>query len=261
MQFETFRASIDYFTFDYKQLIAQSEGPQAIVDNDCDDGVPNDPRVIRDAGGQLRQVDTEFVNIGAVETDGIDFKADYTVDIGNSSLIFDFAATYVLSFNVDTDGDGTLEFDGAGSRNARNNFSTMPEWRGLLGGTWLAGNHSVNLTARYIDSYENDQSRSDAAHGLVGGPVDSWTTLDAQYSIVLPELLGGGDTVFTLGVRNIMDEDPPALHGREDDGTVTTRFNADGTYNRSWVDRPGYDDRAGVDLRGRILYFRFKQTF
>jgi len=70
-----FNASLDYFNFDYQDLIAQSEGAQAIVNNDCeDDGIPNDPRVIRDAGGQLRQVNTEFVNIGSVETSGLDLN-------------------------------------------------------------------------------------------------------------------------------------------------------------------------------------------
>lgn len=251
---EQFRASIDYFSFDYTQLIAQSEGAQAIVDNDCaGDGIPNDPRVIRDAGGQLRQVNTEFVNIGSVKTDGIDIKADYTMDVANTQLIFDMAATYVNTFDVDANGDGTKDFDGAGSRNFRNSFSTMPQWRGLLGGTWLFGNQSANLTMRYIDGYKNDQSND--------APVDSYTTWDAQYSIVLPELVGGGDTVVTLGINNLLDEDPPALTRANSDGSIVTRYNSDGTYNTGWIDRPGYDDRAGVDLRGRILYLRFKQSF
>ena len=260
-QFERFRAAVDYWTFEYTDLIAQDETPQAVVDNDCKtdgstpsaDGIPNDPRVIRDAGGQLRQVLTQFVNISAVETDGIDITADYAIDVGAGQVILDFAATYVLSFDVDADGDGSLDFDGAGSRNFRNNFSTMPQLRSYLGGTWLTGNHSLNLTARYIDSYDNDQSNN--------ATVDSWTTVDAQYSYVWPELIGSGDTTFTLGVNNIADEDPPALNRANDDGSPVTRFNSDGTYNRGWIDRPGYDDRAGHDLRGRIVYFRFMQSF
>lgn len=256
---ENFQASVDYWDFDYKQLIASSEGPQAIVNNDClDDGMANDPRVTRDAGGQLRQVDTEFVNVGQVGTSGVDLKADYSWDLNNSQLVFNFVATYVDKFQVDTDGDGTTDFDGAGSRNFSNSFSTMPQWRGLVGGTWYAGNHSVNVTARYIDSYTNDQSEDDLGNGA---PVDSWTTLDAQYSIVIPELIGGGDTVLTLGVNNIFDEDPPALRRLNDDGSLVQRFNDDGTYNRGWIDRPGYDDRSGVDLRGQIVYVRFKQSF
>ena len=254
-QTERFRASIDYWNFDYSQLIASSESAQAIVDNDClDDGVPNDARVTRDAGGQLRQVDTQFVNIGSVMTDGVDFIADYTLDVGAGQINFDFAATYVNKFDVDADGDGSTEFDGAGSRNNSNNFSTMPQLRGHLGGTWLTGNHSVNLTARYIDGYDNDQS--------FNAPVDSWTTLDAQYSIVFPELIGGGDTVLTLGVNNLIDEDPPALNRNDSSGNRIPRIDpTTGVYNRNWIDRPGYDDRSGTDLRGRIVYFRFRQNF
>jgi iron complex outermembrane recepter protein len=256
-QLDQFRASIDYWNFEYTDLIAQSEGPQAIVDAQCpqNDGSPirNDPRVVRDAGGQLRQVITQFTNIGFVETDGIDINADYTMDVGRGTLNLDGGVTLVNKFDVDSTGDGTIDFDGAGSRNFRNNFSTMPELRGNVGGSYLMGNHTFNLTMRYIDSYKNDQSND--------GKVDSWTTLDGQYSLVMPGLIGDGDSVFTIGVNNILDEDPPALTRNNADGTVVTRFNTDGTYNTGWIDRPGYDDRAGHDIRGRIVYFNFKQSF
>ncbi len=257
-QMDNLRASIDYWTFEYTDLIAQSEGPQAIVDSQCpsgDTGLPitNDPRVVRDAGGQLRQVITQFTNIGFVDTNGIDINADYTMDLGAGTLNIDGGVTLVNKFDVDSTGDGTIDFDGAGNRNFRNNFSTMPELRGNLGGSYFMGNHTVNLTMRYIDSYKNDQSNN--------GVVDSWTTFDGQYSLVMPGLIGDGESVFTLGVNNIFDEDPPALTRNNSDGTVVTRINDDGTYNTGWIDRPGYDDRAGHDLRGRIVYFNFKQSF
>jgi iron complex outermembrane receptor protein len=246
------RASIDYWNFDYTDLIAAGETAQAIVNNDClDDGLPNDPRVIRDAGGQLRQVNSEFVNIGAVETDGIDINADYTMDVGNSTLIFDAAATQVMSFDVDVDGDGSTEFDGAGSRNFSNNFSTMPELRAHAGVTWLMGDHSANLTFRHIDSYKNDQSND--------AEVDSWNTIDAQYSILLPGLIGEGDTRLTVGVNNLTDEDPPALYRNDANGNRLPLQGAGGVFDG--IDRPGYDDRAGHDIRGRIVYFRFVQGF
>ena len=246
------RASLDYWTFDYTDLIAAGETAQAIVNNDClDDGIPNDPRVIRDAGGQLRQVNSEFVNIGKVKTDGFDLNADYTMDVGNSTLIFDVAATQVLNFDVDSNGDGTTDFDGAGSRNFSNNFSTMPELRWHGGATWVMGNHSANVTMRYIDSYKNDQSNN--------GPVESWTTFDAQYSVVFPGLISDGDTRITIGANNLTDEDPPALYRRDGAGNILPNPSASGVYDG--IDRPGYDDRAGHDIRGRILYLRFVQDF
>ncbi len=81
-QSDNIRASIDYFSFDYTDLIAAEAGAQAIVDGQCagieDSGLPiiADPRVTRDATGQVREVRSQFVNIGSVETSGIDVNAD-----------------------------------------------------------------------------------------------------------------------------------------------------------------------------------------
>ena len=257
-QTDNFRASVDYFNFDYTDLIAAEAGSQAIVNLGCpngDDGSPlvTDSRITRDATGQVREVRSQFVNIGSVETDGLDFSADYTMDIGNGSLILDAAATYLLSYDVDTDGDGALDFDGAGSRNQSNSFNTMPEIRANAAATWFAGNHVARLGLRYIDSYKNDQGNN--------AEVDSWTTIDALYAYTFTGLIGDGDTTLSVGVNNIADEDPPRLARNNSDGTPVTRFDSDGLYVRGWVDRPGYDDRAGHDIRGRIVYVNFKHAF
>jgi iron complex outermembrane receptor protein len=263
-QTERFRASLDYWLFDYEDLIAPEAGAQAIVDAQCptNDSSPIvvDQRVIRDATGQVRTVTSQFTNIGAVETSGIDFNADYTMDIGNSSLIFNIAATYVDSFDVDTDGDGVNDFDGAGSRNQSNNFNTMPDVRANSAVVWFAGNHTARLGVNYIGDYTNDQG-NDAV-------INSWTVWDAMYSYTFNGWLGDGDTTLTLGVNNLLDEDPPTLYRNDPNtGERQGRFFTDpaeanfGLYNRGWSDRPGYDDRAGHDLRGQVVYLRFKHLF
>jgi len=257
-QTDNLRASVDYFNFDYTDLIAAEAGSQAIVNLGCpngDDGSPlvTDSRITRDATGQVREVRSQFVNIGSVETDGLDLKAAYTMDVGNGSLILDAGVTYLLGYDVDTDGDGTLDFDGAGSRNQSNSFNTMPEIRANAAATWFAGNHVARLGLRYIDSYKNDQGNN--------AEVDSWTTIDALYAYTFTGLIGDGDTTLSVGVNNIADEDPPRLARNNSDGTPVTRFDSDGLYVRGWVDRPGYDDRAGHDIRGRIVYVNFKHAF
>ncbi len=262
-QTDNFRASIDYFNFDYSDLIGASIGAQAQIDGQCagieDTGLPiiPNPNITRDATGQVREVRSQFVNIGSVETDGIDINADYTLDIGNGSIIFDLGATFLNKFDVDTDGDGINEFDGAGSRNQSNSdsFGTMPELRGNLGATWFTGNHVARLGLNYIDSYKNDQGNN--------REVDAWTTLDAMYSYTFSGLLGDGDTTLSIGINNIADKDPPGLVRNESDGvTPEQRFDpVTGAYNRDLFDRPGYDARAGHDLRGRIVYARFKHAF
>ena len=258
-QTDNFRASVDYFNFDYTDLIAAEAGVQAIVNEGCpngNDGSPlvTDTRITRDATGQVREVRSQFTNIGSVQTDGIDFNADYSMDVGNGSLILDLGATFLMNFDVDGDGDGIQEFDGAGSRNQTNSFDTLPEIRGNAGATWFSGNHTARLGLNYIDGYDNDQGNN--------APVDSWTTLDAMYSYTFAGLIGDGDTTLSVGINNITDEDPPALFRDDDgDGAPDGRFLANGRYNRGWVDRPGYDDRAGHDIRGQIVYVRFKHAF
>ena len=252
-QGDSLRVAVDYWNFDYENLINQDESPQAIVENDCeDDGIPNDPRVTRDAGGQLRQVDTQFTNIGAVKTNGIDVNADYNFELGAGNLNINLNATYVLSFEVDEDNSGNFE-ERAGSRNFRNGFATMPELRANLGFNYAFGDNNVNIFGRYIDGYENDQSNN--------APVASWTTWDAQYSRAFSGLIGEGETMITVGVNNLTDKNPPVLTRYNSAGELITRFNDDGTYNRGFNDRPGYDDRSGADIRGRILYVQFRHAF
>ncbi len=265
-QTERFRASIDYWLFDYEDLIAPEAGAQAIVDFQCpnDDGSPiiTDPRVIRDATGQVRTVSSQFTNIGKVETSGIDINADYSMDFGNSTLIFNVAATFIDSFDVDTDGDGITEFDGAGSRNETNNFNTMPELRANGGVIWFAGNHTARLGFNHIGEYDNDQGNN--------ATMDSWTVFDAMYAYTFNGLIGDGDTTLSIGVNNLTDEDPPGLATAQSDcnagpciintGTNQTGANT-GIYQRQWVNRPGYDSRAGHDLRGQVVYLRFKHAF
>ncbi|MGI9203559.1 MAG: TonB-dependent receptor plug domain-containing protein [Woeseiaceae bacterium] len=257
-QADNFRASIDYFLFDYEDLIAAEAGAQAIVNGQCPGGnnsapITADPRVTRDATGQVRQVDSQFVNIGSVETSGIDVNADYTLDWGNSTFIFDVGATILDAFDVDTDGDGITEFDGAGSRNQSNNFSTMPEIRSNGAITWFSGNHTARMGVNHIGSYDNDQGNN--------AEINSWTVWDVLYSYQFTGLVGDGDTTLSVGINNLFDEDPPALYRADTDGTRNGRFLDSGLYNRGWVDRPGYDDRAGHDLRGQVVYVRFKHVF
>ncbi len=248
-----FNASADYFNFEYQDLIAQSEGAQAIVNNDClDDGVPNDPRVIRDAGGQLRQVNTQFVNIGSVETSGLDLNLAWDVDVGAGDLFLNAAATYVTEFAVS---NGAVSFDGAGSRNFRNNFSTLPELRAHFGATYSLGDSSLTAKFRHIDEYRNDQSNN--------GIVEAWNVVDAQFNHVFAGLLGDGDTSVTVGVNNVFDADPPRLTRLDADGNERPVFrpSSGGVIYDGLSDRPGYDDRAGHDLRGRLIYVRFSHDF
>ena len=59
---ENMSVGLDYWSYDYTNLISSDEGPQAIILNDClDDGIPNDPRIERSGGGNIVLVTSNFI--------------------------------------------------------------------------------------------------------------------------------------------------------------------------------------------------------
>ncbi|MED5420526.1 MAG: hypothetical protein VYD01_03625, partial [Pseudomonadota bacterium] len=116
-----------------------------------------------------------------------------------------------------------------------------------------SGNHTARVGFNHIGNYTNDQSNK--------AEINSWNVWDVLYSYTFSGLIGDGDTTVSVGANNVLDSDPPALYRANSDGVRQGRFLDNGRYNRGWVDRPGYDDRAGHDLRGRIVYLRFKHAF
>ena len=227
--------SLDYWTLDYRDVIAQGRSFQAILDDDCrDDGLPNDSRVHRDSSGQLSVVATDYENVAAVETEGLDLNGYYDIESTLGELRLSADATLLTRFAVDGSGEGFS--DKLGSRNDTNGFAPTPKLRFNLGFSWRLGSHAAGLTLRYVDSYRNDEVASQPK-------IDAWTTLDANYAYDLENLFGGQATLY-LGVRNIADKDPPPLPTGRDG---IHRYNL----------RPGFDGFVH-DIRGRTLYLRFR---
>ena len=228
--------SLDYWTLDYTSVIAQGRSFQAIVDDDCrDDGQTNDPRIQRDSSGQLSVVTTDYENVGAVSSAGLDVNAyyDFLSRAGDVRLSAD--ATLLTRFDVDSAGTGFT--DQLGNRNDSNGFAPTPELRLNLGVAWRSGPHTAGLTVRHIDSYRNDEVASLPE-------IAAWTTLDVNYAYELSNLPGGGEATLFLGARNLTNEDPPPLPTGRDG---VHRYNL----------RPGYDGFVH-DIKGRTLYIRFR---
>ena len=227
--------SLDYWTLEYRNVIAQGRSFQALVDDDCrDNGQPDDPRVQRDSSGQLSVVTTDYENVGAVQSQGLDMNAYYDFESSAGNFRVSVDATLLTRFDVDSTGAGYS--DQLGNRNDSNGFAPTPELRFNLGVTWRRGQHSAGLTMRYVDSYKNDEVASLPR-------IAAWTTLDANYNYVLDNRPGGEITLF-LGARNLTDKDPPPLpSGREG----VHRYNL----------RPGFDGFVH-DIKGRTLYVRFR---
>ena len=219
--------SLDYWSFDYTDLITSDEGAQAILANDCNDGVVDDSRIRRRPDGTVAEITSEFINTGSVKTNGLDIALAHSLDSTNlfDAVNFNFAATYINEFEVQTN-SSSATFDGAGSRNFKNQFRSMPKIRGNLGVTFEKGAHTVSTQLRYIDDYDNDQSNT---------TIDSFVTLDGQYSTQL----FNENARLSIGIKNIMDEDPPSLGANV---------------------RPGYDN-VMHNVLGRSIYMSLTQSF
>jgi iron complex outermembrane receptor protein len=94
--------------------------------------------------------------------------------------------------------------NGAGNRNFTNFGSPTPELRFNAGLQFEAGIHAVNVFARYIDSYLDDQNG--------GAEIDSDLRVDMQYSVDLTDALNVANQVqFTAGVRNLFGVTAPRV--------------------------------------------------
>ena len=201
-----FTGSVDYWDYDYEDLIQTGDDFQDILDQECETGIyAPDPRVIRDPSGQLNSVTSNFVNVGEVQATGFDVNASYDFeDVMGGDLNISFISTYVTTFDINQ--SGTATFDGFDNRNRFIGFGSMPDLRANLSLAWINDRHSAVVTGRYIDSYE-DRTPTNTAPNTI----DSQTVVDLQYGISLDGLIGEGSMAFTLGVNNVFDEDPPQV--------------------------------------------------
>ena len=233
--FDNSAMSVDYWTLDYRDVIAQGQSFQAIVDDDCrDDGRPDDARIERDSSGQLSVVSTDYENVGAVRTAGFDLNTRYDLHTSAGNFRVTADATLLTRFDVNAGGAGFV--DRLGSRNDTNGFAPTPELRLNVGLAWQRGRQEAGLAVRYIDAYSNDEV---ASHPEIA----SWTTLDVNYAYSVDEVFGS-EATFYVGARNLTDRDPPPLpSGRES----VHRHNL----------RPGFDGFVH-DIKGRTVYVRFR---
>ena len=232
-QTDDLQLSVDYWNYDYENLITLAGGdPQAIVTaiynaaggNPDVQSVDSLPGVSYERDdGQPDSVESRFTNQGGIVASGFDIKGVYNV----GAFTFDASATYIIRYESDTfaglDGDGDL----LGSRNFNNGLGSTPDVKVNVGGTWTNDNHMVNVSARYITDYTDDQAMQ---------TIDSQTTVDARYSYIFSGS-GSSEYTLTLGAVNIFNEDPPTIE-----------------------DRPIFDNEVH-DPRGRQIYLSGKMSF
>lgn len=197
--------NVDYWNFDYDNLITNASTQGIVLANAANPALFAD-QIIR-TNGFLEEVAGGSINAPSLETDGFDFGVNFQSSIPDTD--FDWGinaeATYINSYDIQETVDGPV-IDAAGSRNRTNIGAATPEWRGNA--TLLVSNSfaKASVTARYIDSFINDEGANP------GETVDDFITVDGQVAFNIPLFNLGSKEVeptITIGATNIFDEDPP----------------------------------------------------
>ncbi|HVK41041.1 MAG TPA: TonB-dependent receptor [Phenylobacterium sp.] len=220
-----FRASLDYWAFDFEGPIKSESGSQivnsifptgATGSNNC--GVAAYAALqsrISFAGdgscaaGNINRIRHYFVNGPDVKTSGLDFSANYKQrDVFGGDMNFGVDLTYVLEYVVaettiegvktagETDYVGKMDYLGYGSQ---------PQWKGSAFAEFNRDVHNIRWTVRYVDNMVDTRGGSSTfATNQNGRKIDAFITHDLAYRVFLP-----WDTTLTASVINVLDEDPP----------------------------------------------------
>jgi outer membrane receptor protein involved in Fe transport len=150
--------------------------------------------------GTIIQVNDANTNVGGVDTSGIDFNAVYsfeTADWGDFKINFD--TSYLIEY-VKHNANGPVPHQGWLIDNQDGNF---PRIKANVSLDWNYGDFSQHLAVKYIHHVNETES------GWWTDPfvreVDSNITVDWQGTYYLDEY----NTRITLGVLNLLDEEPP----------------------------------------------------
>jgi len=229
-----FKASIDYFQFDFKNPIV-AEPVAGIVNTLYPNGAAGANNCANTAYAALvarftystscavpssiARLKTNYINGAAVKNSGFDFSADYRFDeFMGGELSIGGNATYISEYKVGaTMVEGVVvekAFDAVGLLNYQTTVVPIPQWKGDVFAEWNTGPHNVRLTVHYIDSYTDQRTAPFAANAYkdttgAGVQVSKGKTIDAQvltdlaYRVFLP-----WDTTVTAAITNVFDQDP-----------------------------------------------------
>ncbi|MBY4597437.1 TonB-dependent receptor [bacterium BD-1] len=183
--------SVDYYNIEIEDSISQIT-PQAIINSELDPvtygPIPPGMSITRRADGSIKEIVAGYANQGTLETDGIDFRANTSFDLGKyGELRNQLTISYINSYDVD---------DGLGNITEFLDINGYPDRRGSLYNTWTFGDFTAGWNINYIGA---------------NGPVGGYATNDVQLTWNAP-----WKGTITVGATNVGDRYPEltAFDGR-----------------------------------------------
>ena len=211
---DSLELSVDYW--DIKQENKIDEAPFGFIYQQfC--GVQNSPVCVRSAPvggatlGTLQTINSGFLNIGEVNTSGVDLSGYWRFDVGPGRMTLGLAYQRLLNYErVELNDTGTAFV----TRSLEGEYE-FPEDRAQLSADFGGDTWGVFAQVSYIGAFQDtpdvdfdgvlDYDR------FTTPEVDAWTTLSLQFRYT-----GIDNVQLLLGVDNALDEDPPFATGDGD---------------------------------------------
>jgi outer membrane receptor protein involved in Fe transport len=239
-----FSLSVDYFQIKIKDVIS-TVPPALAVTNCATTGnaaycslIHRDPTTGSLYIGDNAYVVATNVNIGSLESSGIDVEARYGFDLEDvgvndaGALSFLLAGTWMDKYVQEPlPGEGTYDCVGLHGTTCG---TPTPEWRHRLRTTWATPlDLNVSLTWRYISSVKSELTSSNP---LLSGSVNdidrkikAYNYFDLAFTYSATE-----NVTLNAGVNNLFDKDPPVVNS----STLASVYGNGNTY-------PGTYDSMG----------------
>jgi outer membrane receptor protein involved in Fe transport len=185
---------------------------------------------IRDAGGNLTQLNVININSASTTMSGVDLGAEYGWKARESGDFLLRASATVLLKNRDQ------LIAGAPVLDLKGKVGNPAEWRGRVDLIWNRDPWNASVSVNHADGLINDDSDT----RVVLRKVDSQTTVDAQVTFRLKASSVWLDGITAqVGATNLFDEHSPFVDGSNNFGV----------------------DPRNFAINGRTVYVRLSQAF
>ncbi len=230
---------IDYFKIELKDTINNGI-PAAFILGDVNKYASYIRRAASSTPGlpgQIIDIDQTNINTGSTNLAGFDLDARMSFPLAGGKMTASLLGTYFTQYDTENP-DGT--FGNAIDQVNANTGGVIPRWKHRLSFDWTSGPWGVTVAQNYQKHYQDLPGTFEDPSDPTFKPrrVGSYETYDLQGS-----WSGIKGLKLTLGVRNLMDKDPPYTNAG---GQVAFQG--------------GYDPQYG-DPRGRFWYGRVTYAF
>jgi len=151
--------------------------------------------------GRIVSIDQRFINLGGAKLQGLDVSFQHAQPLPRGRLRLSLSGTYFIKYDVQ-------QTDGSYAGIVSNTFGSAvtgvsPRWKSYQSVSWDNGPFNVTLGNSYQSSYTDAQTDLDGNLRTVS-TMSLWD-LHAKWT-------GIRNLDLTLGVKNLLDTNPPATN-------------------------------------------------